>query len=237
MGKIDEWKIEKFETHPETKMQYAVDHDGENLYVAVKITDQFVQSRIMAFGMNMFIDKKGKKKEGSGIEFPLKTPIGGFNRGGGGGDPREAREKKASTMIFLKAFGLDNLEEDKLYLVSQPGLVNVDFSWDEADNMYIEYVVPFTYIGSTASLNGKPLSIGWKMREGATGTPGTGEGTASASGPIMTRIAPVSAGTSPSAGRGGGSNGRGGARASANLGTTESVRITSGRHLSGQNMY
>jgi hypothetical protein len=88
--------------------------------------------------------------------------------------------------------------------------------------MYIEYVVPFIYIGSTASLKDKTLSIGWKMREGATGTPGTGEGTAIASGPIMTRITPVaSGGAAPASGRGGGSNGRGGARASANLGTTE----------------
>lgn len=224
-GKIDEWKIEKFETDPTTKIQYSVDHDGENLYVAMKISDELVQSRIMMFGMNMFIDKKGKKKESAGIEFPLKKPMGAFNRGGGGADKKSAREDRAATMIFLKAFGLDNLEEEKMYLVSQPGLVNLDFSWDDSDNMYIEYVVPFIYIGSTASLNGKPLSIGWKMREGVSGpagTPGT-ETSASPSGPLMTRIAPVAAGTTPTArSGGGGSNGRGGARASANLGTTES---------------
>jgi hypothetical protein len=229
-GKIDEWKIEKFETDPTTKMQYAVDHDGENLYVAVKISDQFVQGRIMAFGMSMFIDKKGKKKEGSGIEFPLKSSMGGFNRGGGGGaSPREARDAKASTMIFLKPFGMENLEE-KLYLVSQPGLVNLDFSWDDADNMYIEYVVPFIYIGSTASLKDKPLSIGWKMREGAAagqGGQGGAPGSETPGGTTTTRIAAVPGGSTPSAGtttigRGGGGNGRGGARTSANLGTTES---------------
>ncbi|MES2372612.1 MAG: hypothetical protein V4557_08535 [Bacteroidota bacterium] len=171
-GKLDEWKIEKFETDPVTKMQYSVDDDGENLYVALKITDQFVQGRIMAFGMNMFIDKKGKKKEGTSIEFPLKSTMGGFNRGGGA-NPREAREKKASMMIFLRAFGLDNIEDNKLYLISQPGMVNLDFSWDAADNMYIEYVVPFVYIGVTASLKDKPLSIGWKFREASAGTPGS----------------------------------------------------------------
>ena len=228
-GKLDEWKIEKFETDPTTKMQYAIDNDGDNLYVAVKITDQFVQGRIMAFGMNMFIDKKGKKKEGTSIEFPLKSQMGAFNRGGGGGSPREAREKKASTMIFLKTFGLDNLEEDKLYLVSQPGLVNLDFSWDEADNMYIEYVIPFMYIGPIASLKDKPLSIGWKMREGAGGPggPAGAPGSETPVGTSVSKIVAVPAGSAPPSatttiGRGGGGNGRGGARTSANLGTTES---------------
>jgi hypothetical protein len=89
-----------------------------------------------------------------------------------------------------------------MYLISQPGLVNLDFSWDEADNMYIEYVVPFIYIGSTASLNGKPLSIGWKMREGAmTGTPGA-EASPGSTTPISnsTRWSAVPAGSSPGGG-------------------------------------
>lgn len=221
-GKLDEWKIEKFETDPTTKMQYAVDNDGENLYVAVKITDQFVQGRIMAFGMNMFIDKKGKKKEGTSIEFPLKSSMGAFNRGGGGGgSPKEAREKKASTMIFLKAFGFDNLEEDKIYLVSQPGLVNLDFSWDEADNMYIEYAIPFIYIGPTASLKDKPLSIGWKMREGAGGSGPSAGSNGSAPTATTTQLVAVPAGSAPPTGRSSGGRG-GGGRLGSNLGTTES---------------
>jgi hypothetical protein len=227
-GKLDEWKIEKFETDPATKMQYAADHDGENLYVALKITDQLVQNRIMAFGMNMFIDKKGKKKESSGIEFPMKNAMGAFYRGGGDVNPKEAREKKASTMIFLKVYGLDNLDEEKMYFISEPGLVNLDFSWDEADNMYIEYVVPFSYLGSTALLNGKPLSIGWKIREGAMSTPGA-EASPGSTTPTATstRLVAVPAGSSPGGGTsfgrtGGGGSGRNSSRPGAGLGTMES---------------
>ncbi|MEO8173228.1 MAG: hypothetical protein ABI581_09105 [Sediminibacterium sp.] len=229
-GKIDEWKIEKFETDPDSKVQYAIDHDGENLYVAMKISDKFVQQKIMAFGMSMMIDKKGKKKEGSGIEFPLKAAMSAFNRGGGGGsDPREAREKRASAMIFLKAFGLDNLDGEKTYLISQPGLVNVDFTWDDADNMYIEYLVPFMFLGSTASLNGKPLSIGWKMREGSGpgGANSGGDASGATNRPVTTTtgLVAVPAGTTPStstSSRGGGGRGGGGGRLGGNLGASSS---------------
>ncbi|MES2329202.1 MAG: hypothetical protein V4539_06325 [Bacteroidota bacterium] len=215
-GNIDEWKIEKFETDPVTKIQHCVDHDGENLYVAMKISDQLLQTRIMTQGMSLLIDKKGKKREGSGIQFPAKVSINGLTRGGGGSDPKQIREKNASMMVFFKAFGLDNLEEEKLYVISQPGLVNINFGWDDADNMYIEYAVPYIFLGSTASLNGKPLSIGWKIPEGGGGG-GRSSAGASSSGvtTTTTSIVGVPAGSSPPTtssrgGRGGAGRGGGG---------------------------
>ncbi|MDB5210974.1 MAG: hypothetical protein JWQ30_1801 [Sediminibacterium sp.] len=233
-GNIDEWKIEKFETDPETKIQHCIDHDGENLYVAMKISDQLLQAKIMTQGMSLLIDKKGKKKEGAGIQFPVKVPINGLNRGGGGSDPKQIREKNASMMVFFKAFGLDNLEEEKLYVISQSGLVNINFGWDEADNMYIEYAVPFIFIGATASLNGKPLSIGWKIPESGGGS-GGGSSAAASSTPnnvvatTTTRVVAVPAGSAPPTsntssrgGRGGGA-GRGG-------GGFEAAQESSGRN-------
>lgn len=176
-GNIGEWKAEKFETDKETAIQYAVDHDAANLYLALKISNIQVQMKIMTRGMNLYLDKKGKHKEGTGIEFPVKKANGGFvggmrgernggaERGEGAGgppNPKEMRERLASGMILLRTFGFDD-QEDKNQLIAQPNGVNVAFDWDETNNFYIEYMVPINLLGQTAALNGKTLGIGWKI--------------------------------------------------------------------------
>lgn len=172
-GNISEWQIEKFETDKDTHVQYGVDHDAANLYMAVKINDPRLQMKLMVQGMFMYIDKKGKKREGTGIAFPVKRAGGGFQGGGGrsrdgegGGqrpDPKEMREQLASTMVFLKTFGFENQDQEKTQLIVVPGGISVAFDWNEANEMFIEYQVPLAMIGEPASLHTKPIGIGWKI--------------------------------------------------------------------------
>ena len=171
-GMISEWKTDKFESDKETQVLYAVDHDAENIYLALKVPNQRTQMKMMMTGMNVYLDKKGKKREGTGIEFPVKreNPDGGFSGGRGANrsengaapDPKAIREKMAGGMIFLKTFGFDD-QEDKTLLISQAGGVNIAFSWDDANILYVEYQVPISLLGKSADLKGKPLGIGWKI--------------------------------------------------------------------------
>ena len=179
-GNINEWKTDKFETDKETQVLYAIDHDANNLYVAMKITDPRTQMKMMIQGMNMYIDKKGKKREGTGIEFPIKQAKGMGNFGARGGgrtgappptdpaaapqtpDPKAMRENLALNMILLKTFGFDD-QEDKMQIIDQPGAVNIAFDWNDANEMFIEYQVPMGFLGKPSDLNGKLLGIGWKI--------------------------------------------------------------------------
>jgi hypothetical protein len=205
-GNISEWVADKFQIDKETQISYAIDHDANNLYVAIKVGDQRTQMKMMMQGMSMFIDKKGKRKESTGIEFPVKRDMSSF-QGGGGGDrprggqdapnPKDMREKMAASMVFLKTFGFDNDDEKKVHFISDPNGINVAFNWDEANNFYLEYQLPISMIGSPASLNGKPLGIGWTIHglESASGSPTV---TSSSS-----QIVAVPAGSAPPSGRGG----------------------------------
>src|SRR5881396_2884782 len=85
-GSIDEWPVNKFETDKETSIRYAVDNDDKNLYMALMVTDNMTQIKMMRMGMNMYIDIRGKKKENKWVEFPLKREAGsgGFSGSGGG---------------------------------------------------------------------------------------------------------------------------------------------------------
>jgi uncharacterized membrane protein YgcG len=177
-GNTSEWKAEKFEVDKETGIAYAIDHDANNIYLAMKVSDQRTQMKLMMQGMNLYIDKKGKRKEGTGIEFPIKKEGGGgFGGRGGGGRPsrgddqnggaqgpdlKEMRENLAATMILLKTFGLEDQEDKQQMIVVENG-VNIAFEWDENNAFHVEYLVPIRFIGNQAALNGKPLGIGWKI--------------------------------------------------------------------------
>ena len=171
-GNTKEWAAEKFEKDRDSEINYAIDLDDKNIYLALKVPNQRIQFKMMMQGMNLYFDKKGKKKEGTGIEFPIKREResgGGFsggrgNRGETGERPdmKEQREKLAAGMIFLKIFGFDG-QEDKTQLITQPDGVNVSFDWDETNLLSIEYQVPISFIGKAADLKGKTLSIGFKI--------------------------------------------------------------------------
>ncbi len=71
-GKENEWPAEKFQTDPATQFRYAIDNDKQNLYLVLAIANFREQMKIMRQGMDLYFDLKEKKKEGKGIEFPVK---------------------------------------------------------------------------------------------------------------------------------------------------------------------
>src|ERR1700677_695213 len=56
----------------ETKLQFAAANATANIYVCLKITDEAAQLRLFDGGLELWLDRKGKKKETTGIMFPLK---------------------------------------------------------------------------------------------------------------------------------------------------------------------
>jgi len=178
-GEVGEWPIEKFEEDKSTSIKYAVDNDAQNLYVAMIIPQFPIQMKMMRQGMELYVDIKGKKKEGKGIEFPVKGESTGFSGGSGfqnnnngqqrdqqngqrGFDKKEARTRYAMNLFALKLFGFnDDMEPAKQGLTLE-GSANIGFSWDSSDVMYVEYAIPLPILDK-ASLNQKIISIGWKL--------------------------------------------------------------------------
>ncbi|HVZ26427.1 MAG TPA: hypothetical protein VG842_10250 [Sediminibacterium sp.] len=172
-GNTAEWQAEKFETDNGTGISYAIDEAGDSLYIALKVPDMRTQMRITNQGMSIYFDKKGKHREGTGIEFPLKREGGGY--GGYGGGQRGSRdgnqeppnmeaihELLAGKMIGLKYFGMEGLD-DKALILGQPGPISLAFNWDANNSLCIEYQLPASLIANPAELKGKPLSVGWKL--------------------------------------------------------------------------
>ena len=218
-GATDEWPAEKFTTDKETDILYAIDNDAKNLYLALKITNQGEQIKMMSMGMKLFIDLKGKHKEDLCVEFPFKKGDGFSNPGAGLPPPQsqgqsdEQRGKpdmKKIRMMFVANIISMNLygfnEEDQLNQnLETEGSVMIAYDWDSTDVMHIEYMVPLKMLDDKTSFDQKTISIGWKVKGlelpsgsgGSSGRPG-GAG---------------SAGGRPSGRSGGGRPGGGGSQA------------------------
>jgi hypothetical protein len=179
-GTVKEWPVEKFSSDKDAGIDYAIDNDGQNLYLAMKIPGQGEQMKIMRMGMSFFIDLKGKHKKNQGIEFPIKKDIGGFQGGGmpqrneqgERPDVKAIRMMLAINLISLKLFGFTDAEPVEQAL-DMDGSARIAYNWDSTDLMQIEYILPLKMLGDPASLDQKNISIGWKVNGAELPSSGT----------------------------------------------------------------
>jgi hypothetical protein len=181
-GIINEWPSSKFETDISTDISYAIDNDSTNLYLALNIPNQGIQMKLMRTGMNLYIDLKGKKKEGRGISFPVKdenvaSDKTSFVNAAGTEDAnatndvlqpqrqtdiKAARSAMALRLTYMSVFGFEGIENHDQGL-QMPGSINISFAWDSADVMHIEYAVPLKMLEDAAALKNKEIAVGWKI--------------------------------------------------------------------------
>src|SRR5258705_9332117 len=142
-GTTDEWPADKFLEDKETGIQYALDNDAENLYMALIITSQPEQMKLMSMGMRMFIDIKAKHKENRGVEFPVTRETGSTPMAQPGGqekpDLKQIRMMFGRNLISLKLLGFTDGEPTEQGLEID-GSAKIAFNWDSSDVMQIEYL-------------------------------------------------------------------------------------------------
>lgn len=167
-GSTSEWPANKFEQEKGTNTKYGVDNDSKNLYIAMIIPDVRTQIKIMAQGMTLYVDVKGKKREGKGILFPINKNGGSFFTKSGKEnekpDMKLIRSILGINLLSMQLFGFTGEEgkEQDLMLLSS---ANIQFSWDDNDIMYVEYGIPLSLFGDNTSLNQKTISLGWKLND------------------------------------------------------------------------
>lgn len=163
-GLLNEWPAERFTDDKETGVKYAIDNDGENLYIAMNVPDKREQVHMMRAGMKMFVDIKGKKREGRGIEFPVEKDYSYYSpQQIMMADISQARMMFAQSLLALRLFGFTDGEPTDQSLAME-GSGQVVFSWDANEALLVEYTVPLAMLEKDVkSLDQKQISIGWKV--------------------------------------------------------------------------
>lgn len=157
-GILNEWPKERFVTDRKSGIEYAIDNDKENMYVAMKIIEPSEQLQMMHFGMRLFIDFRGKQKENQAVEFPLRNQMGSAIKSG---RAKEQRMFYATNFIALRLIGFpgsDPIEQG----LDIAGSAQIAFSWDSLDIMYIEYFLPKSLFNLPWQ-DQKKINLGWKV--------------------------------------------------------------------------
>ena len=190
------------------RLQYDIYNDSSNLYMCIKATDVEAQTRIMRSGFNLWIDTTGKKKQKTGVGFPLKMEHQQdemqHRRNKASDDPsagpsersraNRLKEKVIFAQNIMKAIGMAGVTDPMIGLQNKYG-IEVAFDWDSLSTLCIEYKIPLALIyHREVSATSIQHPIGLSVTVGAAESGGEHHGS------------------------GGGDQNRGGSRGSSNMG-------------------
>ncbi|HEY5822797.1 MAG TPA: hypothetical protein VIT44_00435 [Cyclobacteriaceae bacterium] len=155
-GKIKDWSVTWMDEEKE-KFEYNVCSDDANLYIRIKISDGGTQQKFAMYGLTVWLDPNGKKKEKLGLRYPTgieaQERLEEFRKSGesfskeNNLDKREAMQKEFKRNLIrnievLELIGL----ADKPLASSKSGITNglqVALDMDSTGAYIYEATLPF----------------------------------------------------------------------------------------------
>jgi hypothetical protein len=163
-AKLNDWNDALQADNKTTGIYYTIANDSKNLYLVIKSTDQMIDNKIIAGGIDFTINTSGKKKEKDAyvITFPmvdivnLRTQVMQSMRGPGG----QGREMDSASISRMRTQAVKSAKEIKLTgftAVIPDSVISVynefgikaALDYDNKGNMILEMSVPLKYIGLT----------------------------------------------------------------------------------------
>jgi hypothetical protein len=168
-GKLTEFADSLTNYDKTTKVYYAIAHDANNLYVFIKANGQQEQSKIMAGGISVSVNNKGKKKESSTVTFPVvdRTAMMSAMRSGRGeqgnrsssssaastertpeeraAQRTEMRKKMISQFKEIKVSGLNGISVESISIYNTYG-IKTGINYDDKNALVYELAIPLNLV-------------------------------------------------------------------------------------------
>ena len=173
-GIAAEWEIPLRYYDNETRLNYAIANDKENLYICIRVTDELNQMKIIRAGLQLWMDTTGKKQQQVGVLFPVPNkelmPVN--SRGKHGANPSGAEQTVKSDRGSLHKKLRIGATDMQLWGFKSPigGITPISntfgikaaLNWDSSGVMIYELVVPFkTFYHNISSKNDSSKLIGF----------------------------------------------------------------------------
>lgn len=144
-GDASEWP-ETFRYYDgNTMLQFAIANDSANFYICLKANDMQTQRAMLRSGLAIWIDPKGKKKETSGLVFPMRKEMNLPMQEQGPGSPRRNRTNMKQQVLLtqntMMIYGMAGIGREEVTLKNTYG-IEAALSWDTFDIMVLEYKIP-----------------------------------------------------------------------------------------------
>jgi hypothetical protein len=175
-GSLSDWTLPLPYYDPDTKLNYSITNDAQNLYIVFRTSDVQAQMKLLKAGFTLWIDTKGKKNELTGIRYPLpqallpdhgeSLPVTNSQRGekkdmSKAGQKLIAAQKQMELLGFKNTANVGN-PNGTTFLRTNEGIA-VAVNADSTGELVYEATIPFkTFLKETitASDTIKPISIG-----------------------------------------------------------------------------
>lgn len=149
-GDVTEWGDSLRYYNAETKLNYALSNDKDNIYIAIRINNAVQQKKVLASGITLTFDPKGKKKSTFTVTFPIAQTNGavGANGPGSPANQDEALAVSLTKLRQIKVTGFPDIESDVMSTSNTYGF-RVVMKYDNKDgNLFYEAAVPLKFFGS-----------------------------------------------------------------------------------------
>ena len=151
-GNAAEWFIPLRFYDPETKLNYNITNDNENIYICLRIVDELAQAKVVRNGINIWLDTAAKKNKACGILFPVPDKNTDDNAGFGGTGTQGSKQTTSldnikrrflQTANQMQLTGFKTGTPDFLAATSNEYGINVSINWDVNNILIYEASIPF----------------------------------------------------------------------------------------------
>jgi hypothetical protein len=161
-ARIDEWGDMLRADNKTTDIFYTVANDDKNLYLIIKSTNQMINNKILAGGINFTINTTAKKKDKDAfvVTFPLVDAKNLRNMvmqrmgGGPGAGPQQMDSAKIASMRKsavaaakeIKLVGFKDIADSVVSIYNEYG-IKAALDYDRNGNLVSELAIPLKYLG------------------------------------------------------------------------------------------
>ena len=156
----------------EQKISYDFSNDNDNLYIYAASSDYISQAKILLLGFTVWIDKEGKRKRNTGIEYPIeqkerKNSPGTKNRSTTEGETNEAIKMNELHKLFstrtnnIKLIGFMNKKEPEIINqdIDKPS-IHASIIFDDYNILHYKATIPLDLVFKDGSEYIESVSIG-----------------------------------------------------------------------------
>src|SRR3569623_386700 len=149
-GDLGDWGDSLRNYNEDKKLYYTLANDKDNLYMAIRINDRSEQMSVLAAGLTLSIDTRGKKKDTFSITFPIggdphmiadqeNQPLSSSDQDQGVHDDK--MKAHLTKLRQIKVTGFKDVESDLITTSNTYGFrTAIDF--DKDGNLVYEAAIP-----------------------------------------------------------------------------------------------
>jgi len=146
-GNDADWQGLALNNSPENTFEYSVAHNDEDVFVRMKITSPFEQTKFLTGGMELWIDPTGQKQQKTEVVYPVKGELAAsaMQPQNSSADKKQSRDMMhlavRAQLVSMNRIGFKP-EYSGAQTVNQATGFKAAINWNESNELIYELKIP-----------------------------------------------------------------------------------------------